>query len=146
MFCSFQIIVEIKIIKCLLLGVERVGISVHHLINMPMMSAVLMKHLIDHQRPPLAIKENNLMMSMKKKKIQPKQLKTTTTVKQENIVDTITDSQPFDLKEMDSGNVKQEQPSKPRLTRSNAQKITKAKAEVKSDSSSSEGDSGDDDD
>jgi len=32
------------------------------------------------------------------------------------------------------------------LTRSNAQKITKAKAEVKSDSSSSEGDSGDDDD
>jgi len=55
---------------------------------------------------------------------------------------------------MDSGDVKQEQPSKsgehdkelPSLTRSNAKKITKASIGVKSDdSSSSEGDSGDDD-
>jgi len=62
----------------------------------------------------------------------------------ENIVD---ESQPFDLKQMDSDNAEQqEKPSKPpRLTRSNAQKITKAKAEVSDGSSSSEGDSGDDD-
>jgi len=76
--------------------VERVGISVHRqILNMPMMSTILMKHLINHQRPPLAIKEKNLMTSMKKKdstKTGENNNSQANTGEKENNVDSITDS------------------------------------------------------